>query len=117
MKDTSSTHSIIPAQPGYKALMLVDDGKGYPEEWFPVPIIAWAVHVKLENNRHECIVDPICDADDQVAEVFQRPDGTVVIPHMMECADADEALEEMRKDYARTQQLKQMSKERRESSE
>jgi hypothetical protein len=106
MEGISTAHSIIPAQPGYVALHIVTDDDNRPCEWVTGPIIAWAVHVKLEGNAHTCTTDPICDTDDQVAVAFQRPDGTVVLPHEGEYPNPDEALKYMQENHDRTERMR-----------
>lgn len=116
MEGISTAHSIIPAQPGYMALHIVTDDDNRPCEWVTGPIIAWAVFVKLESNEHTCITEPICDSDDQVARVYQRPDGTVVIPYEGEYSSPDEALNRMQSNHDRTVQMRREVEARRNQS-
>lgn len=98
------------------ALHIVTDDDNRPCEWVTGPIIAWAVFVKLESNEHTCITEPICDSDDQVARVYQRPDGTVVIPYEGEYSSPDEALNRMQSNHDRTVQMRREVEARRNQS-
>jgi hypothetical protein len=73
--------AIIPAQPGYYILTLIDEGDKEPYEFCRTPVIAWRVSAEMDKTGR-CHVDrePIGDADTGVSAIL-RPDGSVYIDY------------------------------------
>jgi hypothetical protein len=70
--------TIIPAQPGYYILDLIEEGEDKePHGFWRVPVIAWRIHSRSENGfEYTDIQYPI--GDEPAAETaVLRPDGTV----------------------------------------
>lgn len=113
MDNSSTVHTVIPAQPGYMALSLVVEENGYPDSWHSAPIIAWTIRSTIKDLDYSSDIEPVSDTPDAQTSAFQRPDGTVVFPYVQEFPDADAALDSMRMDYARMKELELQRKQQR----
>jgi hypothetical protein len=84
-RDTITTHTTIPAEPGWFLCFRLnaDDGDGYADEWVEVDIIAWEIErnsVATEDPNYRRtfrVVTPITLHDDALTGDYaiKRPDG------------------------------------------
>jgi hypothetical protein len=93
--------AIIPAQPGYYILSVIDEGDKEPYEFYRTPIIAWRVSAEIDKTLH-CHVDrePIGDEDTSVSAIL-RPDGSVYIDYGDRFENAEAAMRAFADEYRR----------------